>query len=347
VSFLYKYDATSLLTGVVVYGRHASPPSDRFLAEWFGKLKNDEMETEIMSQPQPPSMSQSPWIKDSDTARFGEDVVNASLEVPVIVDFWAPWCEPCKDLGPVLEKTVEAANGAVRLVKINVDENQELAAQLRVQSIPAVFAFKGGQPVDGFMGVQPESQIKAFIEKLGVTIGPSPMEELFSTAEIAMAQGDLVTAESVYRKALDLEPNNIAALGGLIICRVKAGDVATAQELFDSLTPEYQDKPELAAAKAALALAGQGGDSADIEAAQAHHDADPENLDAHFELACALLAQSHNEEGAGHLLDIIKQDREWNDAAARKQLLTLFEALGPTDQLTISARKALSSMLFS
>ncbi len=293
------------------------------------------------------NMSQSEWIKDSDTARFGDDVVNASMEVPVIVDFWAPWCEPCKDLGPILEKTVVAANGAVRLVKINIDENQELATQLRVQSIPAVFAFKGGQPVDGFMGVQPESQIKAFIEKLGVTIGPSPMEELFSTAEIAMAQGDLVTAESVYRKALDIEPNNIAALGGLIICRVKAGDVATAQELFDSLTPDYQDKPELAAAKAALALVGQGGDDTDIVEAQSRFDANTDDMDAHYDLACALLAQSRNEEGAGHLLDIIKQDRSWNDAAARKQLLTLFEALGPNDELTLSARKALSSILFS
>ncbi len=293
------------------------------------------------------NMAQSEWIKESDTARFNDDVVNASLEVPVIVDFWAPWCEPCKDLGPILEKAVDAAKGAVRLVKINVDENQELAAQLQVQSIPAVFAFKGGQPVDGFMGAQPESQIKAFIEKLGVTIGPSPMEELFSTADLALAQGDLVTAESVYRKALDLEPNNIVALGGLIICRVKAGDIATGQELFDSLTPDYQDKPELAAAKAALTLAGLGGDDADIAEAQSHFDADPEDMDAHYELACALLAQGRNQEGAEHLLDIIKQDRNWNDAAARKQLLTLFEALGPTDELTLSARKALSSLLFS
>ena len=293
------------------------------------------------------NMAQSEWIKESDTARFGDDVVNASLEVPVIVDFWAPWCEPCKDLGPILEKAVDAANGAVRLVKINVDENQELAAQLQVQSIPAVFAFKGGQPVDGFMGAQPESQIKAFIEKLGVTIGPSPMEELFSTADLALAQGDLVTAESVYRKALDLEPNNIVALGGLIICRVRAGDIATGQELFDSLTPDYQDKPELAAAKAALALAGQGGNDADIADAQSRFDADPEDMAAHYELACALLAQGRNQEGAEHLLDIIKQDRTWNDAAARKQLLTLFEALGPTDELTLSARKALSSLLFS
>jgi putative thioredoxin len=293
------------------------------------------------------NMAQSEWIKESDTARFGEDVVNASMQVPVIVDFWAPWCGPCKDLGPILEKTVDAANGGVKMVKINVDENQQLAAQLQVQSIPAVFAFKDGQPVDGFMGAQPESQVKAFIEKLGVTIGPSPLEELFSTAAIAFSQGDLVTAESVFRKALEIEPDSIEALAGLIQCRVKAGDVATAQELFDSLTDEYQNKPEMAGAKAALALAGQAGDSGDIDSARAAFEASPEDMQAQYDLACALLATGQNEEGADHLLALIKADRSWNDDAARKQLVTLFEALGPTDALTISARKGLSSILFS
>ena len=293
------------------------------------------------------NMTQSEWIKESDTARFGEDVVNESMQVPVIVDFWAPWCGPCKDLGPVLEKTVDAANGGVKLVKINVDENQQLAAQLQVQSIPAVFVFKNGQPVDGFMGAQPESQVKAFIEKLGVTIGPSPLEELFSTADIALAQGDLVTAESVFRKALEIEPNSIEALAGLIQCRVKAGDVATAQELFDSLTDEYQEKPEMAGAKAALALAGQAGDNGDIDAARAAFESNPEDLQVRYDLASALIAAGQNEDGADHLLAIMKTDRSWNDEAARKQLVTLFEALGPTDALTISARKGLSSILFS
>jgi len=292
-------------------------------------------------------MTQSEWIKDSDTARFGDDVVNASLEVPVIVDFWAPWCGPCKDLGPILEKNVDAANGAVKLVKINVDENQQLAAQLRVQSIPAVFAFKGGQPVDGFMGALPESQVNTFIENLGVAIGPTPLEELFSTAVIAMEQGDLVTAESVYRKALDLEPGNVEALAGLIICRLKADDTQTAQELFDSLTPEYQNDPAMAGAKAALTLAGDAGKSDDVEAARAAVAANPDDLQAQFDLANVLLGVGQNDEGAEILLAIIKADRSWEDDAARKKLLTLFDALGPTHETTVSARKALSSILFS
>ena len=288
----------------------------------------------------------SDWIKDSDTARFGEDVVNASMEAPVIVDFWAPWCGPCKDLGPTLEKAVNAANGGVRLVKINVDENQELAAQLRVQSIPAVFAFKGGQPVDGFMGAIPESQVKEFIERLGVTIGPTPVEELLAAATTAFNEGDLVVAEGAYRQILELDPANMDAVAGLIQCRIHADDIDGAQEMFDSLTDEYQNKPELAGVKAALSLVGES-DGEGVEEARAAHAANPDDMQAHYDLACALLANGQNEEGAEHLLALIRQDRAWNDEAARKQLVTLFEALGPTHELTVESRKALSSILFS
>ena len=289
----------------------------------------------------------SAWIKDSDTAGFGDDVINASLETPVIVDFWAPWCGPCKDLGPTLEKAVNAAEGAVRLVKINVDENQQLAAQLRVQSIPAVFAFKGGQPVDGFMGAIPESQVKEFIERLGVEIGPSPVEQLVEAAKLAFDEGDLVTAEAAYRQANELDPANLDALAGVMHCRIAADDTDTAQELFDSLTEEYQDKPELASVKAALALSAGAGDSGDVGAARVAYDANPDDMQAQFDLASALLAASQNEEAVEHLLALIRKDRAWNDEAARKQLVTLFEALGPTHELTVEARKALSSILFS
>ena len=286
-------------------------------------------------------------IKDTDTANFVADVIEASRQVQVVVDFWAPWCGPCKQLTPTLEQAVMAAGGAVRLVKINVDENQQLAQQLRVQSIPMVFAFKDGQPVDGFQGALPESQVKEFIGRLGGPSGPSPSEEMLAVAEQAFEAGDFVQAEELYRQILSIEPNNLAAFSGLIQCRVKAGDIDGAKELFDALDDDTQNDAALAGAKAAIELTDAVGDVGDVSELEAKVAADANDHQARFDLALAYAGGGRNEEAAEALLEIIRKDREWNEQAARQQLLTLFDAWGPTNPLTVQTRRALSSILFS
>lgn len=286
-------------------------------------------------------------IKDSDTAGFAADVVDASREVPVIVDFWAPWCGPCKQLGPMLESVVTSAGGAVKLVKINIDENQQLAAQLRIQSIPAVYAFKDGQPVDAFTGALPESQIKEFIGKLAGPIGPSPAEEMIEAGLGAMAAGDLVAAEGAFRQAAEIEPGNLAAISGVIQCRVKAGDTDGARQLLDAVPEADRESLALSAAVAALAIAEMGSKAGDLGDLRAAVEADGANLQARFDYAAALVAAGEQAEGIEHLLEIVRRDREWGEEGARKQLVTIFEALGPSDPLTVTARRALSSILFS
>ncbi|MBT3373043.1 MAG: thioredoxin [Rhodospirillaceae bacterium] len=286
-------------------------------------------------------------VKDGDTASFAADVIEASNEVPVIVDFWAEWCGPCKTLGPTIEKAVKAAGGQVRLVKINVDENQQLAQQLRVQSIPAVFAFKNGQPVDGFVGAQPESQIKAFIERLTGDAGPSPIEQALEQGEAALAAGDGSTAADIFGQILRADMENARAIAGLCQCLIDSGDHAEARQMLDGLEGKLATDPAVQSVRAALELAEQSADAGDTAPLRARLEADGNDHEARMELSTALLAAGQREEAVDELLESIRRDRNWNEEAARKQLLTLFEAFGHADELTVSARRRLSSMLFS
>jgi len=289
-------------------------------------------------------------VKDGDTASFAQDVIEASREVPIIVDFWAPWCGPCKTLGPTIEKAVKSAGGQVKLVKINVDENQQLAAQLRVQSIPAVFAFKNGQPVDGFVGNQPESQITAFIQRLTGDSGPSPIEKAIEQGENALLAGDFGTASEIFGQILRADPENGRVIGGLCQCLIKSGDLAEARAMLDGLEGKVATNTAVQSARAALELAEQSenaGDAGEIMQFEQRIAADGNDHDARIELSKALLATGRREDAVEQLLESIRRNHHWNEDAARKQLLTLFEAFGHADELTVSARKQLSTILFS
>ena len=286
--------------------------------------------------------------KDATTQSFAADVIEASQQTPVIVDFWAPWCGPCKQLAPILEKTVRDAGGKVALVKINIDENPEIAQQLRIQSIPAVFAFDKGQPVDGFMGAQPESQIKRFVERLVGPMGPSPLEQALEQAKDALDAGDFATASNIYGQILRQVPGEAAAIAGLVRCLVGAGDLQEARELVDGLDDDALKDADVESAVSALALAEQAGEAdGDTAELQARLAQDPGDHQARFDLAMAHHGAGRNEQAIDELIEIIRQDREWNEEAARQQLLKLFEALGHTDPLTVAGRRKLSSILFS
>ncbi|HJN21690.1 MAG: thioredoxin [Alphaproteobacteria bacterium] len=289
-------------------------------------------------------------IKDSDTAGFAADVIEASREVPVVVDFWAGWCEPCKTLGPALEKAVQAAGGAVKLVKIDVDANQQLAQQLRVQSLPTVLAFSNGQPVDGFVGAVPPSQIKSLIQRLTGDTGPSEVELALEQAEQLLAAGDAEGAGNLYSQALAAESDNPKAAAGLARALLATGDAAAAREVLDGLEPELARSSEVEGARAAIELAEQSEnaiDDSETEALRAKVAANENDHQARFDLAAALFVAGDREGAIDILLEIVSRDRAWNDEAARKQLVKYFDAFGQTDPLTIDGRRRLSSILFS
>ena len=264
-------------------------------------------------------------VKDSDAANFIADVIETSRETPVVVDFWAPWCEPCKQLGPQIEKSIKERNGEVKLVKINVDENQEIAAQLQVQSIPAVFAFKDGRPVDGFVGAQPESQIKAFIDRLAGESGPSPIDLALEEAESLVSQGNHAQAQTIFEQVIAHEPANSSAIAGAIRCHVSMGRLSEGRDLLASLDPELHQQAEISGAIASLELAEETASltdtDADLGSLRTKLEAAPSDHQTRYDLACALWAKGQRDSAVDELLEIIRQSRDWNEEAARKQLL--------------------------
>ncbi|WP_033070459.1 thioredoxin [Thalassospira australica] len=286
-------------------------------------------------------------IKDSSVETFVQDVIEPSMETPIVVDFWAPWCGPCKNLTPVIEKVTREAGGRVKLVKINIDENQELAAQLRIQSVPTVYAFKGGRPVDGFQGGQPESEVRAFYERLAGGPIESPIEALLEQADAALGADDYETAHGLYVSVLEREQENEIAIGGMIRCMVGMGEVEETRHFVDNMSDTDRLKAPISAAISALELAETGYSSADLDEARAKVEADPGNMQAQFDYGMACFATNKRDEAVNAMITIIRTDREWNEDAGRTQLLKFFEAWGPMDPASVAGRRALSTVLFS
>ena len=285
-------------------------------------------------------------IKDTTTKDFMRDVIDASREVPVLVDFWAPWCGPCRQLTPLLEKVVRAARGAVKLVKLNIDEHPQIPGQMGVQSIPAVFAFQDGRPVDGFTGALPEGRIKAFIARL---IGDSAADAAadLEIAEAALAAGDVNAAAQAFAEILQKDAENERAVAGLAKCYIKTGDLTRAEQTLALVPPAKAGSASVASARASLEVARKAATAGDVETLRAKIEANPNDTQSRFDLALALNARGDRQGALDELLTIMRKDRAFNDDAARKQLLQLFDAWGGSDPVTISGRQRLSSLLFT
>jgi putative thioredoxin len=286
-------------------------------------------------------------IKDTTTQAFRRDVIEESRRQPVLVDFWAPWCGPCKQLTPVLEKAVRAAKGAAKLVKMNIDEHPTIAGQLGIQSIPAVIAFVNGQLADGFMGALPESQITAFLERVTKQEIGGEEKELLKSADAALAAGDAAGAAEFYSDVLAGDPANLHALAGLARSFVETGSIEQAKQILAQVPEAKRNDSAVAAARAALEVAEQAAHLGPVAELEQKVAANPLDHQARFDLAIALNGDSRRQEALDQLIEIVRRDRKWNDDAARKQLVQFFEAWGPTDEHTISGRRRLSSILFA
>jgi putative thioredoxin len=286
-------------------------------------------------------------VKDTTTQTFVKDVIEESKRQPVLVDFWAEWCGPCKQLTPILEKVVRAAKGKVKLVKMDIDKHPSIPGQLGIQSIPAVFAFANGQPVDGFMGALPESQVTAFIERLTKDRIGGDEKDLLNAADEALAGGNPAAAADLYAKVLAQDAANVAALAGLARCYVATGAIEQARQTLAMVPDAKRNDATVAAARAALELAEQAKSVGPIAELERKVAADPLDHQARFDLAVALSAKGRRGEAVDHLIEIVRRDRKWKDDGARKQLVQFFEAWGPTDEATVAGRKRLSSILFA